>query len=559
MRAAVLTGCVALLCSAATVTAAADTASQGAAQSKPNLLLLFPDQWRWDWDGTYSDPTGPIPLNVPFLDSFRESGTHFTTAFVPAPVCAPSRSALAAGKEYDEAGVPCNFCGVDYPTNQTTFYKALRDTGGYHTMTTGKDDLTKQSQPGPDGMFHQEALGFSDGLRCSGKMDVMTGGPHEPYGIMLNSTTVSLPNGQPISAWTAHTACLKQKNKQYCTNTSYPDHLYEDTWVTANAITLLERKPAGKPWFMQVNFPGPHSPFTVTAPMHESVVGRKWPKPTDNRHPKGCGDSGAGDPASGGRCNYAAEVEHLDGLFKQIVDKVDAMGELDNTLVCISSDHGEMLGDHSDNGKTMPWSGSAQVPLLCSAPKLGVRQGATIDTPTATMDLAGTFLDFAGVPTVAGMTTQSLKPLLTGEPGAQPRPYIASGLQAKPFTLPGQSASSADGTATVTADFGTTDVYANGVDPDNGGYNWRMVVKQYNATTVFKYVCCKGACPGAPTPTPKPKNGYSKLLFNIVADRFDMHDVAGANPDVVAELEKLLPANPSFTCGASVVGDDRLD
>ena len=156
------------------------------ASSQPNILLLFPDQWRYDWDGftrrcalqrytrrgwthsrplrlprsnsgtrpshpsrlplTSNQPNIPGPLlRVPTTRAVAARGTRFTTAYVPAPVCAPSRSCLAAGREYDEAGVPSN--RYDYPIKQTTFYTQLRSSG-YHVMTTGKDDLTKKSQLG---------------------------------------------------------------------------------------------------------------------------------------------------------------------------------------------------------------------------------------------------------------------------------------------------------------------------------------------------------------------------------------------------------------------------
>ena len=142
------------------------------------------------------------------------SGTRFTTAYVPAPVCAPSRSCLASGREYGSAdanGAPGNWSnvlsnGYDYPTEQTTFYDVMR-ARGYHVMTTGKDDLTKATQLGSkmggsppvapagdwpypgcpscqpgDGKWHLKELGFSDALRYSGKMDVVDKpNPHEMY------------------------------------------------------------------------------------------------------------------------------------------------------------------------------------------------------------------------------------------------------------------------------------------------------------------------------------------------------------------------------------------
>lgn len=111
--------------------------------SRPNLLLFLPDEWRYDWD-TFHDG---VPLQMPVFRELAARGTRFSHAVVPSPLCAPSRGALAAGKEYDAAHMNGNKDG-DYPTNQTTWYRLLRDVGGYHTLTTGKDDLTKTSKLG---------------------------------------------------------------------------------------------------------------------------------------------------------------------------------------------------------------------------------------------------------------------------------------------------------------------------------------------------------------------------------------------------------------------------
>jgi hypothetical protein len=178
------------------------------------------------------------------------------------------------------------------------------------TTTHPQDDLTKDSQPGPDGMLHMTALGFSDGLRSSGKEDVISTypKPHEPYGYYLANYSVPLENGTIVSAWDAHYACMKSsesKPQELCERTTFPDVHYEvtgsasmngrgtlqtwaggcfasllaaiysrrlclrlhsqfdlsgtktieptqDNWVTRNALKLLSRKPQDKPWFMQV-------------------------------------------------------------------------------------------------------------------------------------------------------------------------------------------------------------------------------------------------------------------------------------------------------------------
>lgn len=71
--------------------------------ARPNILLLFPDQWRWDWTPENSALSAGLPM--PTLDALRFAGTHFRKAFVPSPLCAPSRACLASGREYDAAGV----------------------------------------------------------------------------------------------------------------------------------------------------------------------------------------------------------------------------------------------------------------------------------------------------------------------------------------------------------------------------------------------------------------------------------------------------------------------
>jgi arylsulfatase A-like enzyme len=62
-------------------------------------------------------------------------GVKFEHAYVPSPLCAPSRAALASGREYDEAGVPTNE-NNDFPLSIPTFYQSLQR-AGYWTATTG--------------------------------------------------------------------------------------------------------------------------------------------------------------------------------------------------------------------------------------------------------------------------------------------------------------------------------------------------------------------------------------------------------------------------------------
>ncbi len=66
------------------------------AKARPNILLLFPDQHRFDW----TEFNKSLPVRMPNLDSLAQRGVRFTNAVVASPLCAPSRACLASGKEY---------------------------------------------------------------------------------------------------------------------------------------------------------------------------------------------------------------------------------------------------------------------------------------------------------------------------------------------------------------------------------------------------------------------------------------------------------------------------
>jgi arylsulfatase A-like enzyme len=507
---------------------------------RPNLLLLFPDEWRWDWDTFHP---GAAQLRMPVLRDLAARGTRFSHAVVPSPLCAPSRGALAAGREYDEAGMAGNKDG-DYPTNQTTWYRLLRDVGGYHTLTAGKDDLTKTSKLGalasppaaPDGRYHQWELGFAAGARTVGKDDFCGSvnkhlGAHDPYSLWLQNQTARRADGSRLSGFDAICACYhlaspdkdkhKTQDRKDCDAVSFADALYWDTYITDRAVELLQSAPQSQPWFLQVNWMDPHPPFAVTSSMAARVAGRSWPQSVDpggkTKDTDVCSNTpgGVGIGTGWERCNYAAELENLDQLFGRVLGAIPS-GAMARTVVCVSSDHGEMLGDHGDTAKSRPWEPSANVPLVCAGP--GILPGRTVAIPVATLDLSATFLDLAGIPASAGadlgMSSVSLRPLLQGAAGAVAgyRPWVASGLN-----------------------------------------KWRMVVRRDPADgAMYKLICSNGSFWGPPSTIPPAVRaggdkgeGIFRVLYNISNDETDMHELSHAGGEtpmrVVRAMLPLLP------------------
>ena len=376
---------------------------------KPNILLLFPDQWRFDWSSQRTD----LEIRTPNIDALKARGMSFEKAVVASPVCAPSRACLASGREYERCGTPNN--DVNYPDSQSTFYKRLRDSG-YHVMGCGKFDLAKGSNWwGVDGRWRLDSWGFSDGINNAGKWDQL-------IGLRLNNNVAPEPYTRFLDSrglLKAHVADFTRRQaEQYAAvfPTPLPDDAYCDNWVTQNALALLEHAPS-KPWFMQVNWPGPHDPEDITASMERSVRGLRMPAVVGR-------NAYSPDLNREIRQNYTAMCENIDRGIGSILKWLESSGQKENTLVIFSSDHGEMLGDLGRWGKSVPFEASVSVPLVVAG--MGVRAKASSGALVSSIDLTATILDFAGA-TSSGMDGMSLRKVLAGQSTTH-RQILYSGL-----------------------------------------------------------------------------------------------------------------------------------
>ena len=318
------------------------------ADTRPNIVLLFPDQWRFDWADQYF--INNLELHTPSFSSIISNGTRFINTCVGAPVCAPSRACIAAGKEYDHTGVPSN--GHDFPKNEVTIYKLLQN-AGYYTMVSGKDDLTKASGPGINGTYRLTELGFDDGRRCIGK----GGGAlfkdypnvRDPFSTYL-SEHYNENDNKNETEWQITYECEEKKvcctsngdNGYICpTPINVHTNSYEDNWITMETLNMFDNMTTmnkdKKPWFAQINWAGPHPPFIILEAMNKTVNNRTYPYPIN-----GTEDA---EQMMIARRDYVAEIENLDNAFKVVMDKVRDMGQdvYDNTIFCVSSDHGMIV------------------------------------------------------------------------------------------------------------------------------------------------------------------------------------------------------------------------
>ena len=380
----------------------------------PNILFFFPDQQRGDWTGLNPD----LPLRTPHVDALAARGTRFTNALCSSPLCAPSRACVASGRPYDRCGVPGN--GANYPLGQPTYYQALRATG-YRVAGVGKFDLHKDTSD-PDNLWWEldgsrglDDWGFTEGIDNEGKFDGSGsyrrhGGPRGPYLAYLAERGLA-------DVYVEEHADLKRHMGAY--TTALPDDAYCDNWVAENGLRLLREFPVGQPWHLVVNFTGPHNPMDVTASMRACWQDVDFPPPHSNDEPDRAG-------LLRNRQNYAAMIENIDRQVGRFLDLVAARGELEDTLVVYTSDHGEMLGDHGRWGKGTWHHPSVCVPLVIAGP--GVRDGVTCEAPVVLHDLATTFVERAAAKPMADTDGRSLAKVLAGA-GAAPRKVAVSGLR----------------------------------------------------------------------------------------------------------------------------------
>jgi len=214
---------------------------------------------------------------------------------------------------------------------------------------------------------------------------------------------------------------------------------------------------------------------------------------------------------------------------------------LNNTVIAIAADHGEMLGDYNQFAKSMPWDGSARVPMIFAGQN--IKANRVLSQPVTTLDIVGTFLDLAGAEFAANMTTQSMLSLLTGdenqaEETSGVREFVLSGLGGTTFVGDPQN-----------------EDYSNArrLQSGPGRVNWRMVVKQMNETSTLKLVCCPTGCAGINgNSTLFPESSTAQVgLFEIGGDRFSLErDLLsrGIGKSEASEMLKHLPIVQQAAC-----------
>lgn len=349
---------------------------QGAPARRPNVLYIFSDMQRASSLGCYGDPN----VHTPTLDAFSKEGARFDAAISNTPVCCPHRACLMTGLYGHHNGVVSN--SVNFTRKARGIAEHFRD-AGYVTGYAGKWHI-------PDGYGSEETmpLGF----------------PRDEIGQRKGQRAGSRPHYVRTTVRDPRTGRMVETE------------VYQPTVLADNAIRFIEDKSKGdKPWMFYLSWIPPHSPYAAPPEFTSHYQGKLHLMPNV---PQGLSTEYAR------KClpDYYGMVESLDVEFKRIMDTLDRAGVAKDTIVCYSSDHGDMIGCHGYKAKRWPHEESARVPFLIRYPR-AIRPGQAISDPFSSVDIYPTLAGVAGLKAPNGIDGLDYSGLVTGKAGRAPRDH----------------------------------------------------------------------------------------------------------------------------------------
>jgi len=394
----------------------------------PNILFIICDQLRQDALGC----TGGW-VRTPNIDRIAASGVRFVNCVTTAPICIPARFGLATGQYPHNMGIWQNRTYTLSP-EAPTWMQAVRD-AGYRTSVFGKTHLHPHALP-PDSLDLREkehlinAYGLDD-------VDEVTG-PQAAVNTLSNLTA----RWEAKGIWDAFKADVRERvsSKPHLVRPSIlPLEDYYDVYVGEQATGYLRNYNRDQPWFCWVSFPGPHEPWDAPEPYASMYDPTSMPPPlgpiADNPdRPKGNLDGQLSraptlEPgeAEAMRANYAGNVSLIDDQIGHILDAIEVRGELENTVIALVSDHGELNGDHGLIKKGNFLNGAVRVPLIVRTPETAKSAvaGTVTESLVEWIDLGPTLVDFAGGEITYEQFGRSLRPVLD-DPQAQHRREVLS-------------------------------------------------------------------------------------------------------------------------------------
>jgi len=292
--------------------------------NKKNLLFIMCDQQRYDCVGF----AGIRPVKTPNIDKIAQKGVWFKNAYTAIPVCAPARQSIICGKRPESFGALWNFhithpvCEV--PADGFIYPRHLKE-NGYNTAFCGKWDISASNPP--------EKYGF----------DLFVNDGSIYAEINQKYQNISYPNGIfgdpcPIDLEDSHTHILAKKTNQVINNLAKQD----------------------KPWFVNIDFGEPHLPYRPSAPfdtMYQPENVEKWGSFDDEFINKPYIhkqqvinwnlENRTWEEWARSVALYYGYVSQYDDAIGRILQNLEDTGQMKNTVIVYTCDHGDLCGSHN--------------------------------------------------------------------------------------------------------------------------------------------------------------------------------------------------------------------
>jgi arylsulfatase A-like enzyme len=349
----------------------ASTLAEAAEATRPNILFVFADDWG-RFASAYAKIDGPGTINdvvqTPNFDRIAREGLLFRSAFISAPSCTPCRSALLSGQHFWRTGRGAILRGAVWDDSIPVFPFLLRD-AGYHIGETYKvwSPGTPADAPYGAGRYAFEKAGGKFNQFSQNVTRLVTGGQklddakqtlYDEVRANFDSFLTTRNDSQPFCYWFGPTNAHRK-------------------WVKGSGKSLWGIEPDR----LQGKLPA----FLPDVPVVREDL-----------------------------ADYLGEVQAFDAALGVLLERLEEIGELDNTLIVVSGDHGPPGFPH---GKCNLYDFGTRVSLAMRWG--GTTGGRVIDDLVSLTDLAPTFLELSGVTVPQTMTGRSLTNILSSDRSGQ--------------------------------------------------------------------------------------------------------------------------------------------
>ncbi|WP_127109216.1 sulfatase-like hydrolase/transferase [Pararhodobacter zhoushanensis] len=418
-----------------------------------NILFVMYDQLRHDYMSCAGHPT----MRTPNFDRLAAKGVRFTQAYVQSPVCGASRMSYYTGRYVGSHGAAWN--GYPLKVGEATMGDHLRKLG-MDSWLLGKTHMTPDTEGMARlGLTRDSVIGArvaecgfdlwvrEDGLNPEGPGGFYYSTP-SPYNEYLkglgypgenpwhdNANAGVDDDGSIASGW-----LMKNARK----GANVKEEHSETPWLTDRCLDFLASPQAAeRPWLAHLSYIKPHWPYIVPEP-YASMYGPQDVVPANRTE----AEREDPQPVYGAFMNnaigkafsrdevrsevvpaYMGLIAQCDDQFGRLLDHLEATGRMEDTMIVLTADHGDYMGDHWMGEKDLFHDCSVRVPLIIYDPRqsAGSTRGTTCDALVESIDLTATFIEAAGGE-VPGHVVEgkSLMPFLRGDTPAEWRDVAIS-------------------------------------------------------------------------------------------------------------------------------------